>query len=55
MACLLHAHHEAIVHCGAVLLGTLAQVVVQHLQISQVLLETPSTKTELQKRPKCGV
>ena len=36
-ACLLHAHHEAIVHSGAVLLGALAQVVVQHLHIAPKL------------------
>ena len=28
---LLHAHKEAVVHAGAILLGALAQVVVQHL------------------------
>ena len=36
LACLLHAHHETIVHCCAVLLGTLAQVVVQYLRNAQV-------------------
>ena len=42
VACLLHAHHEAVVHCCAVLLGTLAQVVVQHLRIAHVSWATNS-------------
>jgi len=38
VARLLHAHHQAVVHCGTILLCTLAQVVVQYLQNSNRVL-----------------
>ena len=44
LACLLHAHHEAVVHCCAILLGALAQVVVQHLHNAQVSEDSPENR-----------
>ena len=44
MAYLLHAHHEAVVHCCAILLGALAQVVVQHLHVTQVPYDPPQNR-----------